>query len=204
MNYTAIYQRLIERARTRVIESYTESHHIVPRCMGGTNDKENLVELTPEEHYIAHQLLHKMYPEHKGLLSACMMMTAKRKGNKVYGWLKRKWSDHMKENNPLKINPACNARKGGFRKSSSFSEQERKANSKRMKENNPMHGVEPWNHPKATQESKAIWADAKYYYELWKRTGWGYHKLALSRGFEKPTMTHNNMLKYFRKGWTPK
>ena len=29
-------------------------------------------------------------------------------------------------------------------------------------------------------------------------------EIVLSRGFEKPTMTHNNMLKYFRKGWTPK
>ena len=27
--------------------------------MGGTDDEENLVELTPEEHYVAHQLLVK-------------------------------------------------------------------------------------------------------------------------------------------------
>jgi hypothetical protein len=202
MNYTAIYEKLIERARNRVIEEYSEMHHVIPRCMGGSDDKHNLVALTPEEHYIAHQLLHKMYPDNNGLLSACIMMTANRKGNKVYGWLKRKWSIKMKEQNPIKVNPACNARMGR-RKVGSLSEEERANTSKRMKTKNPCHNIEPWNHPRATDETKAIWADAPYYYELWKNNGWSYHRLAKSKGFEKPTMTHNNMVKRFRNGWVP-
>ena len=36
-------------------------HHIVPRHMGGTDSKENLVELTIEEHAEAHK---KLYEEH--------------------------------------------------------------------------------------------------------------------------------------------
>ena len=62
--------------------------------MGGTDESENLVDLTPEEHYVAHQLLIKMYPEHKGLVWAAHLMTMhssnNRSKNKLYGWIKRK------------------------------------------------------------------------------------------------------------------
>jgi len=40
---------------------YYESHHILPKCLGGTNDKDNLVLLTAKEHFIAHMLLTKCY-----------------------------------------------------------------------------------------------------------------------------------------------
>ena len=94
MNYHIIYQNLIERAQNRIILEYTETHHILPRCMGGADDKENLVELTPEEHYLAHQLLVKMHPENAKLVFAAVMMTCnsygKRSNNKLYGWLRRK------------------------------------------------------------------------------------------------------------------
>jgi hypothetical protein len=39
---------------------YFESHHIIPRSLGGYNNPENLVLLTPKEHYICHLLLTKM------------------------------------------------------------------------------------------------------------------------------------------------
>jgi len=39
----------------------THIHHIIPRHMGGTNDPENLIELTVEEHADAHR---KLYEEH--------------------------------------------------------------------------------------------------------------------------------------------
>jgi len=87
MNYAKHYSILIERARTRDLES----HHIIPRCMGGSNDLSNLVELTPEEHYVAHQLLSRMYPENLSLLHAAFMMASTRKGNKIYGWLRKRF-----------------------------------------------------------------------------------------------------------------
>ena len=34
-----------------------ERHHIIPRCIGGTNDEENLIYLFPYEHYYAHKKL---------------------------------------------------------------------------------------------------------------------------------------------------
>lgn len=94
MDYQKIYNQLIERAKNRVINSYTESHHIIPKCLGGSNLKENLVDLTPEEHYVAHQLLVKIYPDNKKLIFAAHMMTVNNgnRNNKTYGWLRRKMS----------------------------------------------------------------------------------------------------------------
>ena len=39
----------------------TELHHILPRSMGGSNEKSNLVYLTTAQHYEAHYLLWKAY-----------------------------------------------------------------------------------------------------------------------------------------------
>ncbi len=57
MDHHKAYERLYERAIDRELDEYTEVHHIVPRCIGGDNSKSNLVRLTPEEHFVAHQLL---------------------------------------------------------------------------------------------------------------------------------------------------
>ena len=54
---------------------YTERHHINPKCRGGNNTDENLIDLTPKEHYIAHYLLAKENPDEYKLLQAlkCML-----------------------------------------------------------------------------------------------------------------------------------
>ena len=57
--YTRVYYSIIDRAKTRSISSYTEKHHIIPRSLGGTDAKENLVPLTAREHFICHLLLTK-------------------------------------------------------------------------------------------------------------------------------------------------
>lgn len=36
---------------------YTEGHHILPRCLGGKENKNNIIILLPEEHYYCHKLL---------------------------------------------------------------------------------------------------------------------------------------------------
>ena len=92
MNYKKIYDSLINRAKNRTLNCYKETHHVIPRCVGGSDDKENLVELTPEEHYLAHQLLVKIYPDNQKLTKAAVMMIPNRPTNKMYGWLKRRFS----------------------------------------------------------------------------------------------------------------
>jgi len=97
MNYAKIYEQLITRARERVLDSFTETHHILPRCLGGTDDISNLVELTPEEHFVAHQLLVKIYPGESKLVFAVIQMTGGyKRNNKCFGWLRRKISEARK------------------------------------------------------------------------------------------------------------
>lgn len=40
---------------------YFEIHHIIPKSIGGLNEKENLILLTAREHFLAHYLLCKIY-----------------------------------------------------------------------------------------------------------------------------------------------
>ena len=74
MNYKKIYDQLIMRSKTRKLTEYKERHHIVPKCMNGTNDKENIAELTAREHFIAHKLLCEIYPENNKLRYALWAM----------------------------------------------------------------------------------------------------------------------------------
>ena len=55
MNYKKHYDLLILKALNRPsLKKGYEVHHIKPKSMGGTDEKENLVKLTLREHYIAH------------------------------------------------------------------------------------------------------------------------------------------------------
>lgn len=86
MNYQRIHDQIIDRAKTENREKgkcvYYERHHIIPRCCGGTNDKDNLVLLTAREHFIVHKLLHFIDPENNLLFFAYRRMTIKSKFNK--------------------------------------------------------------------------------------------------------------------------
>lgn len=94
MDYWKHYNLIIERARARTIMGYVERHHITPRCMGGGDEPQNIVALTPEEHMVAHQLLAKMYQDHPGIAFGALMM-ATRVSNKKYGWLRRNFAEKM-------------------------------------------------------------------------------------------------------------
>lgn len=103
MNYRSYYNRLMNRAKHRLLEGYSERHHIIPRCLGGSNNSDNIVRLTAEEHYVAHQLLVKIYPGNAKLIFAAKMMTvsgyAKRTNNKLYSWLRQKHAAAISEMN---------------------------------------------------------------------------------------------------------
>lgn len=66
MNYQNIYNQLIEKRKANIpTDCYTERHHIIPVCMGGTNNKDNIVILTAREHFVAHALLVKIHRNNK-------------------------------------------------------------------------------------------------------------------------------------------
>ena len=58
--YTTWYNNIIHNAQARITNGYSEKHHIIPKSLGGNNDKSNLVSLTAKEHFICHLLLTKM------------------------------------------------------------------------------------------------------------------------------------------------
>ena len=93
MNYELHYNRLIERSKNRILTGYVERHHIVPKCLGGTDDKSNIAVLTAEEHYVAHQLLIKIHPGNRDLVYATQLMTVhhtdNRTTNKLFGWIRK-------------------------------------------------------------------------------------------------------------------
>ena len=95
MNYQKIYNDIVERAKNRVIEGYSEVHHIVPKCLGGNNEADNLVSLTPEEHYIVHMILVKIYPGNRSLWYAANMMA--NRNNKTYAWTRKKHAKIVSE-----------------------------------------------------------------------------------------------------------
>jgi len=109
MDYKLHYDKLIQRAKNRKLNGYTEVHHIIPKCMNGEDYKENLVELTAREHFIAHLLLFKIYPDSYGLIKAVNMMTVEsgnqdRSMNRMYGWLKERFSKEMSRSQKGKKN----------------------------------------------------------------------------------------------------
>jgi len=107
MNYLNLYHTIINRRKaTPCRDQYTEKHHIIPRSLGGSDDADNLVNLTAREHFICHYLLVKIYsegPKHFKMLRAFLMMLvcsdnqARYVPSRKYQILKEKHSVHLSE-----------------------------------------------------------------------------------------------------------
>jgi hypothetical protein len=101
--YTKWYFSMIENARGRINspEEYLESHHIIPKCMNGRNDADNLVALTAREHFIAHVLLTKMVDKnhfsYPGLLSAVLYFKNKCDNSILYESARKVFSEMREE-----------------------------------------------------------------------------------------------------------
>ena len=139
MNYQKIYDDLMETRRTKNLDTkeYCEKHHIIPRCLGGTNSNENLIMLTYREHFIAHWLLCRINISHSGIQYAFLCMLRKQPtgerilNSRMFSTIKKNFSKYKKfhcklenpgksqksrdaarkrmlENNPTKLNPAGN------------------------------------------------------------------------------------------------
>lgn len=114
--YTSWYYSIISKAQQRTNEGYTEKHHIVPRTLGGTNIKSNIVALTAREHFVCHLLLTKMLTgqERQKMVYALHMLSNAKNSNqqtrytpssKLYEYERKIFtethSDRMKQNHPF-------------------------------------------------------------------------------------------------------
>lgn len=159
MDYKKHYDNLIKTRkklnRKKENDIYYENHHIIPKSCGGTNKSNNLILLTPKEHFIAHLLLTKMY---NGLLcnkmnyALWMMCNRLRKDEKIisskmYENVKKVISKNRKnfrysDESKKKMSDSAKKRKNGRKRS----EETRKKISEKMKgDNNPSRKYGPWN-----------------------------------------------------------
>ena len=97
--FSLIESRKIERLSKP--DFFSEKHHIIPKCLGGLDDKENLVWLTPREHWLAHKLLLRIFPTHPKIQQALWMMSHTRgliKSSREYELLRLKCQNGLKTN----------------------------------------------------------------------------------------------------------
>ena len=120
--YSKLYYKITSNAKQRTTEGYTELHHIIPQSMGGSNGKENLVEITAREHFICHLLLWKMFPKNTQQRQRMAYAITAMRMNKTGGRYNSKHYNTLKEsiaidlfssarwitiNPPPPIFPAC-------------------------------------------------------------------------------------------------
>ena len=115
--YQSWYNQITENAKSRLPDGYTETHHILPKSMGGADSPENTVELTAREHFVCHWLLTKMTEgdDHYKMLNALRIMRAESPRHqryktkitaRVYANLKEEYAQLQSErvsgeNNPM-------------------------------------------------------------------------------------------------------
>ena len=122
MKYNNFIKRILEsRENVKQEGVYMERHHVIPKCMGGTNDPENLVWLTDREHLIAHKMLYRENKSNYKLAFAYHQiyktLRGKRKGyNKDLKKVREIWYETMNgENDPRIKSVICLEDKKVFR-----------------------------------------------------------------------------------------
>jgi hypothetical protein len=76
MNYKKIYEEIIIKHGSKTkLDCYCEYHHIIPRCIGGSDDKDNMIYVKGRVHVLLHWILCKIYPTDRKILQAFHAMT---------------------------------------------------------------------------------------------------------------------------------
>lgn len=112
---------------------YTESHHILPRGQGGSNDNDNLVDLLPEEHLFAHKLRYKAFGHRHDMLAVRFIVNGLISSTPAKERLK---DNHLIENIPEKLNAAyafISQHSNAFRKLHGWQTDEGRANISRSR-----------------------------------------------------------------------
>jgi hypothetical protein len=174
MNYLKIYESIIKNAKSKnriKLQKnnnnyiYYENHHIFPKCLGGSDEKENKILLTAKEHYICHKLLTYIYKGDKRLGDAFHRMTFNKRGkhrisSRDYSYARELISSiPMSEEQKNKIGKSLKGRKKPIR-----TEEHNKNNSESHK------NKIPWNKNKKCPQfaGKNNVMFGKSLYNVWK------------------------------------
>jgi len=153
--YKKWYLSIIENAKKKKPDIY-EKHHIIPKSLGGSNNEDNLVNLSLREHYICHLLLIKITKgdnQHKMLWALHRMCFSGKYGNKsrLYETFRLSFLSSLKEHHPSKTDKDYNKKR-----SKSTTESWMGANERRNKH---------------SEDMKKKWADGSFFKEMSKRNG---------------------------------
>lgn len=116
MTYDEFINNILQtRGRFSCGTSYHERHHIIPKCCGGSNNEENLIDLYAKEHFIAHKLLALENPENINLIRAYNIMAFTKNDSEEryeltpeeYEEVKQTYSKALKEFYKDKTNHPC-------------------------------------------------------------------------------------------------
>lgn len=150
--YVEFINNILEnRGRFACGDEYHERHHIKPRCMGGSDDAYNLIDLYAREHFEAHKLLAQENPDNHSLVYAWSCMAfVKRDNQERYELTPDEYEEarialsNTMRNRPISEETLENMRKAARESSQNpiFLERQSKAQKTRLSvpENNPMYG----------------------------------------------------------------
>jgi hypothetical protein len=96
--YTHIIENSIKKERSKKDKCYYEKHHIIPKSLGGSNSKINLVYLTAREHYVVHLLLVRIVQDSDvyKMINAVRRFAKKTSSSKEFEHLRRTISKYSK------------------------------------------------------------------------------------------------------------
>lgn len=177
MNYKKAYDKLMETRKNRPLKEgeYYERHHIVPECMGGTGKKHNMVSLTAREHYIAHWLLVKMYPDAWKLHHAFYQMSKINPAQKNKRIISSKQFDRARKH--LSIGAKLRQQDPGYINPGKSENSRRAARERMNSDRNPMKG-NPEKNPTARPHRVIFDDGTERVYQYGKL---GYEDLGISR-----------------------
>lgn len=166
MNWKKIHDQIIKRAQSRTLEGYSELHHILPKCLGGSDDESNLVRLTAREHFIIHKILVILNPNEDKLHYAVWSMTNRtngdcirnyRIGSREYERLRNNFALRVSESMKGESNPNYNRKfTKAERQKMSESQKKRYEDPNERLRANPFYGVTE----KRRAELSEIWSNA--------------------------------------------
>lgn len=145
------YVKSLNRKRVHKRSSsyiYYEEHHIIPKCIGGGEDPNNKVLLTPREHFLAHYLLWKMYPSEPGIIFAFCSFSMQKNPKHGLRYINSRLIEQARDNKNEALSKLLREK---------FSAPEVRAKRSRLVkgERNPMFGTVAWNRGmKRSQETK--------------------------------------------------
>jgi len=130
--YTKFYYHIISNFKSDI----GEVHHIIPKSLGGSNEDDNLVRVSPKAHFILHKLLIRMVKQdsHKAAMNYALFMMMNRNicnyTSKTYERARTEVSEQMKLNNPMH-NPKVLDKRIGQKRSHESKKRMTEANQKR-------------------------------------------------------------------------